>query len=453
MTPILLQINRKNSNEIPFFKKYIKSQELKVCGFYKTRCIPCKKVLCDLIQLIFERKNLYQKLQDSEPLECSKNTYYRFLRNGNQNWERFILETAQKLIQYMRTLCENKNRNAFVVDDTLYKRDRSKKVELLSKVFDHDEMKYRKGFRLLTIGWTDGFSFIPVAFRLISSARYMLNAGKKYDGRTLGGIRRKKSSLPIPVQTLDLLSQLKSFGIRYVLFDSWFGTPKMIEDTKSLGYEIVCRMKHTSKIFFIYKDKKMFSERLLPFISRENFKEDVRIIGSILVQIGNNDLPIKLVFCRDSHSSDINNFQIIASTDIELSSLEIIQMYGKCWNIETFFKMCKSYLRLSSEYEGLSFDGMTAFVSIVFLRYDIIVWEVRNSNDPRSFGEIFLALCDEIQDISIFESILRIFVEAMNDLSVFFSSYLLNQFLDSLLKKFIELIPANISSQLVCSCS
>ena len=74
----------------------------------------------------------------------------------------------------MRTLYENKKWNAFVADNTLYKRDRSKKVELLSKVFDHDEMKYRKGFRLLTVGWTDGFSFIPVAFRLISSARSML---------------------------------------------------------------------------------------------------------------------------------------------------------------------------------------------------------------------------------------------------------------------------------------
>ena len=95
---------------------------------------------------------------------------------------------------------------------------------------------------------------------------------------------------------------------------------------------------------------------------------------------------------------------------------------------------------------------MTAFVSIVSLRYGIIVWKVRNSNDPRSFGKIFLDFCDEIQDISIFKFILRIFVEAMNDLSVFFSSDLLNQFLNSLLKKFIELIPTNISSQLVCSC-
>ena len=197
----------------------------------------------------------------------------------------------------------------------------------------------------------------------------------------------------------------------------------------------------------------MFSERLLLFITKEYFKEDDRIIGSIFLLIGKNDLPIELVFCRNSHASDINNFQIIASTDIELSNLEMIQMYGKRWNIETFFKMHKSYLRLFSEYEGLSFDGMTVFVSIVFLRYDIIVREVRNSNNPKSFWEIFLALCDEIQNISIFESILRIFVESMNDLSIFFSSDLLNQFLNSLLRKFIELIPANISNQLVYSCS
>ncbi len=209
-------------------------------------------------------------------------------------------------------------------------------------------MKYRKDFRLLTVGWKDEFSFIPVAFCLISSARYLLNAGKKYDRRILARIRRKKSSLPIPVQTSDLLSQLKSFGVRYVLFDFWFGTPKIIENTKSLSYEIVCRMKHTSKLFFIYKDKKMFSERLLPFITRENFKEDDRIIGSIFLLIRKNDLPIKLVFCRDSHSSDINNFQIIASTDIELSSLEIIQMYGnsgilkpsvKCVNLISVYSL------------------------------------------------------------------------------------------------------------------
>ena len=33
----------------------------------------------------------------------------------------------------------------------------SKKVELLSRVFDHTGKKYLKGFRMLTLGWSDGY--------------------------------------------------------------------------------------------------------------------------------------------------------------------------------------------------------------------------------------------------------------------------------------------------------
>lgn len=55
---------------------------------------------------------------------------------------------------------------------------------------------------------------------------------------------------------------------------------------------------------------------------------------------------------------------MIASSDIALSSLEIIQMYGKRWKIETFFKMCKTYLNLTKEYEGLNYDAMAAFFQL-----------------------------------------------------------------------------------------
>ena len=45
-----------------------------------------------------------------------------------------------------------------------------KKVELLAKVYDHVEHKFQKGFTLLTLGWSDGYSFVPVGFNLLSSA-------------------------------------------------------------------------------------------------------------------------------------------------------------------------------------------------------------------------------------------------------------------------------------------
>ena len=92
--------------------------------------------------------------------------------------------------------------------------------------------------------------------------------------------------------------------------------PKMILQTIKLGYDVVCRMKCTSKIFLGFKGKQMISERLFPLIHREKWQEDPRIIGSIIVTIGKSRQKIKLVFCKNQSKSDTNDFQIIASSDI-----------------------------------------------------------------------------------------------------------------------------------------
>lgn len=45
---------------------------------------------------------------------------------------------------------------AIIVDDSLFSRSRSKRVELLARVFDHVTHRYMRGFRLLVVGWSDG---------------------------------------------------------------------------------------------------------------------------------------------------------------------------------------------------------------------------------------------------------------------------------------------------------
>ena len=42
--------------------------------------------------------------------------------------------------------------NVLILDDSVIKRNRSKKVELLARVYDHVEHKLQKGFTLLTLG-------------------------------------------------------------------------------------------------------------------------------------------------------------------------------------------------------------------------------------------------------------------------------------------------------------
>ena len=66
--------------------------------------------------------------------------------------------------QFMCNLASDEREDAFIIDDTLYAKAGYKKSELVSKVFDHVTMKYKKGFRLLTVGWGDGNSFVPINF-------------------------------------------------------------------------------------------------------------------------------------------------------------------------------------------------------------------------------------------------------------------------------------------------
>ena len=56
-------------------------------------------------------------------------------------------------------------------------------------------MKYKKEFRLLTLGWSDGNSFVPINHCLLSAAKdeNLLCAGKQYDGYSLAArIRNRK---------------------------------------------------------------------------------------------------------------------------------------------------------------------------------------------------------------------------------------------------------------------
>ncbi len=48
----------------------------------------------------------------------------------------------------------------FIVDDSLFDRNRSRAVDFLSKVYDHLEHR----FRWRTIGWCDETRFLPVLF-------------------------------------------------------------------------------------------------------------------------------------------------------------------------------------------------------------------------------------------------------------------------------------------------
>lgn len=67
-------------------------------------------------------------------------------------------------------------------------------LELLAWVYDHNKGKTLAGYRGLTLGWSDGNTFLPVNFALMptKSNDNLIGKIKTWDQRSLAGKRRAK---------------------------------------------------------------------------------------------------------------------------------------------------------------------------------------------------------------------------------------------------------------------
>ena len=142
--------------------------------------------------------------------DFSKNTFYRFLNSTKTNWLRFTSLLAADIVNNdIRDLTDDSRKNVFIIDDSLFNRTSCKKTELGSKVFDHTGMKYKKGFRMLTLSWSDGNTLIPVNSCLLASSKEsnVIGPVKAFDKRTLAGKRRKLAQTKAPEAMLTLLDR------------------------------------------------------------------------------------------------------------------------------------------------------------------------------------------------------------------------------------------------------
>ena len=285
----------------------------------------------------------------------------------------------------------------------------------MARVFDHTSHTYKRGFRLLTLGWSDGNTFLPVASRLMSSEKksnvYQLPV-KDHDRRTLAFKRRKQARSKATHVMIELLNEAKEAGLqaKHLLFDTWFCSPTSLIAVKSIGYDVIAMAKKSSKIHYTFEGKKQSVKDIFKQCKKRRGKSRYLLSVEIEVQKDDATIPAKLVFVRNRNKR--NEYLVLISTDISLTEDEIIQTYSKRWSIEVFFKVCKSYLKLAKENRGLSFDAMTAHVAIVFARYMMMSVEHRIANDERSLGELFYLYSDEFAELS-FARALFIIIEVL----------------------------------------
>lgn len=412
--------SEKTKNALLHSLKTLKiAQLLRKAGIRKTQGASVFEVFRFLILLVFQGKNLYRFLEsERKDHALSKNTYYRFLNNSTFAWRRFLSLLATRVTEGLETLTKPKRVKVLVLDDTIIQRDRSKKVELLARVHDHTTDRHQKGFTMLALGWSDGYSFVPVDFSMLSSAKEsnrIQNINENIDKRCNGYKRRVESMNKKPDVALKMIKNALNQGIMadYVLMDTWFTHEPFVMKIKQEGLDVIGMVKDV-KQKYTFEDGAYSLKELRKFLPKNSTSN---ILGSIIVKT-KNGLPIKLVYVKNRNNK--KEWLVILCTDLSISDQEVVRIYGNRWSIEVFFKSIKSFLKLGSEFQGRSYDMMISHTTIVFTRYILLEWLKREEYDVKTFGELFFQYCDDIRDMDLktaLQSLMGLFVEQMKDVS------------------------------------
>lgn len=442
-----------------FLKKYAVNRLLAKCGGVKEKGISVIAVFQYLLCLMFSDRSMYMQIKTNHfHEEFSKNTVYRFLNNVKINWERFTGLLSERIVnEFLRPLTGDDRRDVFIFDDSSFRKRGHRKTELVARVFDHVEMKFIKGFRMLTLGWSDGNTFVPITHRLLSSANdnNVLGVMKDFDKRSIAFRRRKEAHEKATDVMMRMLKNAQRSGhhAKYVLFDSWFSSPKIITQIKNdCQLDTIAMIKKSAKIKYMFEGELKNIKQIFAACKKRRGRSKYLLSVDVEIVSTNENgetssTPAKIVCVRNR--SNRKDWLALICTDTELSEEDVIQTYGKRWDIEVFFKTCKNMLKLETGCRSLSYDAHTAYVSIVFVRYMLIAVETRLNEDDRTGGEIFFLLCDELQDIS-FQRSMALILQAVIEVSA--EKYCLSQEkVEELLTDIISRLPSSLREMLSVS--
>lgn len=329
------QMNTNDHTENQFFhalKELQIAKLLRRANITKTCGVSAYEVFQFLLLLVFQGKNLFRFLNSKHKEQAvSKNTYYRFLNEVSYNWSRFLMLLAVKVTSAFDRLTRPERVNVLILDDSVIKRNRSKKMELLARVYDHVEHKFQKGFTLLTLGWSDGYSFVPTGFNLLSSAsesnRY--NAvSDSIDHRTNGYKVRKASMMHKTDVAVQLIRNVLTAGIKadYVLMDIWFTTEPMLKEILDTGIHAIGMVKQLQQRY-TYNGRQYTLPGLKKFV---DFSGARNIFGSLVVTT-KTGIPVKIVFVRNRNKK--SECLYLLGTDTSLNDAEIVRIYGNRWSV------------------------------------------------------------------------------------------------------------------------
>jgi len=370
--------------------------------------------------------------------KSGKDVFYDFKNNSLINWRKIIYIFVKIFIRKVAQKGEaSKNAvKCLIVDDSILKKT-GEKIEHVSYVHDHTTNRWVLGFKILTLGFWDGKSFLGIDFSLqketvksdkkrlkkILNRIKKLGFRKKRDRKSFGKKREIELTNSKIDNALSMIKRAVKNGIipDYVLSDSWFVSEKFIKTIRSLkkGVIHVLGMVRQDNRKYLLNGKYYTAKALIA-----KYKCMAKISRKLRMQYypiycEYKGMKIKLFLVKQGFGQS-GKWKLILSTDTNISFIRAIKTYNIRWTIEVFFKEQKQYFNLGKS-QSNDFDAQIADASISFIQNIMLSLMLRFS-DYETKGELFKqsqqGLITQTIAVRIWEFVLELLKEILEILEV-----------------------------------
>ena len=395
----------------------------KRCGARPIDLLRCLLIfrLCDV--------SIYQSYRQrfGDLIEGGKNQFYRLLNRPNVQWRKLLYRVAQSFIRLVNEKGDAPTQwNYAIIDDTTIEKT-GKKMEQITKVFDHTTMSYMLGYKLQALSISDGKSTLPIDFTLHAEAHKDKSGGltKKQQDARHHTKREDSDCLKAREQemfqkkteaALAMLKRVYKYGICPImlLIDKWYCSADFIRQVREIAHGAihVLTLLRDKRTKFVVNGK---TKSALQMIKEHDgikvrkcklFKGHYFVVDALL-----DGIPVRLFFVQYGSNTD---WEVMLTTNTKLKFAEAFKTYQIRWNIEVLFKECKSYFNLGG-CQSTNLNSQFADSTLVFIGYTIIALRKRFS-DYETMGELFRDTQKGLLALSLLDRVLPIIVKIIETL-------------------------------------
>ncbi|OAU12845.1 transposase, partial [Lacticaseibacillus rhamnosus] len=155
--------------------------------------------------------------------------------------------------------------------------------------------------------------------------------------------------------------------------------------------------------------------------------------------MGGTTMAMKLVFVTKKGAK--GRFLVLATTKTNLRPERIIQMYGRRWQIEGYFKVAKQYLRFDAT-QVRGYDSLCALKAMVMMSYDLLALCQREETDERTLGDLFFYFGKALPDIGIARALSWLMAQLIGIASTYHEAQAV---INQIMSEFMQKLPKSLA--------